>query len=845
MQPISNTFRMRETDSWFDMNSYIDDDQLLGPKIPYFNQLKEMAETQAKEQLEDLFILCRLKTGEKEIYYNRILYFAFNIIKKSDLTLTESRSIIGKLIYLVNKDIDNVNFILKNKSSDTQIKEIYNAFDQELQAINNNLLQFKEEHAQGMLQDPEKALSVKIPIELAKALISDSGFVNIGIIEPLMQYFLSNRKMPFEKNIAFALNSLKRSLFLRQKVHLIPCPYSQTMPINDIIRITLGLSKTTTTAIDAKKAALVAMISHLRQSPASSCFASFVAIEILSKQLECCLDDFRDLIQQSHLLRSVDGQLKEFSFLMRMGDESVSKIVVLDNKGQIYLNGLSCFLWEVPGIKAACKTLSIKSKKNFLANISLEILGKNQKTAEFSISKILKAIANKAAGDTNYNYYCAKLSFESQLHNPLLRIWENAIANMAEASEHGKLTESLISSLVKPLSKLIEAIPIREEFKRNFHKHILESAHYAYDSDIKAKEVSSDGRSDRGAFVLYNKSGTTSRKEWKLIKDDQDFRQFVVEVANKSLFNKKKETALKIKEFIQSDKFMIDCLHFYNIQNEGITENDLKNIKNVAHTPWKDQTGNNSNTVLKIYSKEMLFVTPLALIPKNALKLLRNLIEIGRKLSDKTKNNLKENNGYLSPAIIKGMHAFSIMFGHESFKGAFYSDKPVFDWINEHLILPGKKISEMKITKEMQKEVCFFIANKVIGKEKAVLEQFHAKSQALAPNLTLNAFRNSIIEIMKQIQNENSLPIKQITTGIDYCIFKKTLSKEIQNELTKSSIHFADTNWCNVLHDVHFCIIFNPASAQLEIWEVYEDGTGLYPLCQDDWLSKTWEIYSP
>ena len=847
-----------------DLNYNQEDDQLLDPKISYLNQLKEMEEESSiTEQLNDLITVCDLKANGNEALYNRILFFAFEVTNKKELTISESRSLTGKLIYLVNQNIDEVNTLLKDKSSQDQRILINEAFEKKLNGITASLLKFVDEHNQGLLHNAEKALSVRIPIELAKALISDSGFINIGIIEPLMKRFLSQRKMPFEKHIAYVLNSIRLSKLLRQKIHLIQSPFSQTMPANDIIRITLGISKTIPSAIDAKKTALTALISHMRQSPANSCFASFLAIEILSKQLICSLDDFCELLQKNHLSRDVDGQLKEFSFLMRTGNESTSKKVLLDKTAKIYdEKNLSCFLWQVPGIKAACKTLGIKKKQDFLTDISLELLD-NQKIAEFSISKILKKIASHAAGDFENNFYCAKLSFESQLHNPLLRIWENAIASMAEATEHGKLTEALIDSVIKSLAKLLGTnLIIKKDLKQNFRKYLAGAAHYAYDTDIKNKQVSNDGRSERGAFILYNKNGSTSRKNWKRIENIQDFRAFITDIISRSFcsFKEKEDLLNLIKDYIKTDKFIIDCLHFYEVQNSYKSDAELiENINDLTHTPWKDKTGNNSNEVLRIYSNTLGLSQSCIFISKNAARLLASLIDMAKKFPEKIKKNLKENPGLLSPLIIKGHHAFSMMFGHESFKGALNADRPtssknttinsdktILEWINENLIVPGKKISDSKVTLEMRKKLYFFITNATISKDdKRALVTFYEKYQTLPNEMSISSLRNSVIDILKEILDEKFYSIKRSIIEIDDCIFKHIIPKDSKEKLVTSIIHFADTNWGSGIHNIHFCFIFNPASAAIEIWEVYEDGTELQPICQNDWLKKSWEVYIP
>jgi|GEM_PF-3148884 len=824
--------------------------------ISFWNELKKMPENTIKEQFHDLLLLCDLKTKATQKSLFTILTFGFNLVKSQEnMGLSKLRSIIGKLIYLVNVNSDEICEGLKHKNEEKKIQLIENCFDIELSNIASFLLKFKADHKRGLLQDEHKALSVRIPIELAKALISDSGHVNVGIIDALMSRFLSPKKnLPFEKNIVFALNSIKRSSLLRQKIFFITEPYSQILPANDLIRITLGLpADTITTSIHAKKTALTALISHMRQSPASSCFASYLAIELLSTQLIKCLNDFCELLQKNNLSRIVNGGPKEFYFLMRTGKESTSQVIELDISGKIYsTNGLVCYSWEVPGLKAACSWLGFIDVKKTMQELSIEINNArvSEKTA-ISISRILKMIAKKALGDPLYNFSCAKLSFESQLHNPLLRVWENVMASMAEATEYGKITEALINSVTMSLDKLFGTnLILKRQIKRRVRDLLMKSVHFAYDTDIKNSKLASDGRSGRGAFVLYNKCGSSKHSDWKLIENAEDFRFFVSLIVHQSFTTiQNKEVLLsEIKKYIFTDNFLTDSLRFYDVSNTYYSDKELtQNIKELPHTPWKDRTGNNSTEVLRIYYDSTLPPIPFILDPRNATKLLLSLIDIGRKFPERLKQTLNEKPHTLTPLIIKNVHAFSMTFGSESFMRVLNSKKPADEWIRDNIINPGLEISNSKISDEAKKTLILFALHHAIPKnDKAGMDKFHEKINSINGDFTLTAFRNQLVSIIKEISNETYRPLKTVTQGIDFYIYKYAISAESQAKLQSANVQFADSNWDAKLHDVHFCFFFNPGSAKLEMWEVYEDGTGLYPLNQQDWITdKTWEIYQP
>jgi hypothetical protein len=816
--------------------------------------LQNMHETYSKEQLHDLLLLCDLKKDSAPFRTSQsLISFAFYIAQEPSISISKSRNITAKLSYLVNQDLNKITTNLETLDEFEKTAYIESAFDTELRIIAARINKFILKHEKAMVQPKDKAKSVRIPIEIAKALVNDTGYINIGIIDSLIKALLSKtKKMPFEQNIIVTLNNITRSSRLRQKLHLITAPFCQTLPINDLIRITLGLdSKAITTPVDAKKTALAALISHMRQSPAGSCFATFLAIELLSKQLSSCLDDFCELLHNNNISRVVHDQPQEFSFLMRTGKASTSKLITLDKNGKIYSdNGKSCYTWKIPGLLAACKTLGLKDPKKTFKTVSLELyLKTNHDRNNITISKLLKMIVQAESLNSDYAFQCAKLSYESQIHNPLLRIWENVIASMAEATEDGKITDAMIHCINLSLKRNLTHFYEKKDLLKQIKLNIKNSAHFAYDADIKSKVVANDGRSARGAFVLYNRCGSSERNAWKQIVSADEFCLYVIGIVKNSFtqLKIKEKFSPEIKEYILNGHFLTDCLRAYHVDNRERTDDTLiKKINVLSHTPWKDKAGNSSDEVLRIYFENMGLLSSAMLSPKNAATLFVNVIEFARKMPEKLKNNLHNNPAIKTPLIIKGVHACSMMFGHETFASAINSSAPSTEWITEKLITPGKMISNSKISDVSREKIVRFVTSYTIpALETEGLEKFTLKTNGISANLTIREYRNATMAIIKEISTENYHPLKKIAEGLDYFIFKYVISDDEQHKLLESSVHFADTNWDAGLHDIHFCFMFNPGSGELEMWEIYEDNTGAYPLSQDDWIAKQpWMVYN-
>lgn len=858
----------------------------------FLSLVKAMPETPLKEQFQDILILYELKKRElkNETFLNIFSYCSklnengpdkmprfSNGIEKSQerelkkirtlsleitnwtpnnhyfLTVSQLREAIGKLIFLMNKNIVLTNQTLEKKTTQNQLEALNHLFDAELKKVELELSEFIRSHDKTKLQDKSKALSAKIPIELAKLLISESGYLNFGIIEPLMMRFLSpGRQYPYESHLAYVLNQLKKSGKLRQKIYSITAPFSQSDPSNDLIRITLEMKPNQlTTQVQAKKTILAALLSHMRQSPAGSCFASYLAIELLSKNLETCLDQFKELISKNSITRTIDGEKKEFSFIVRTGKESTSQKIQLDRDGKIFIDDkTSCYIWNVPGIRRACRSIGIRDIKHTLIETSQKILENHQeKYALISISKILKMIAVKPKGDSLYHFNLAKLSFESELHNPFLRIWENVIASMAEGRASSKLRESLLRGIVGSLEKFLDKEPhIKKDFIKSLEEFLTKSTYYAYDNDIKNKDLSIDGRSERGAFILYDKGTFYSLKEAMLIDSKEAFSIFISNLIKK-VFIKihfKEELLHELKKYVKSNEFIVQCLMNYHPDNQKLTEKNLiENMKQIPHTPWKDKTANNSLEVLKVFCDEKESMISHVFTPKSGKNLLYQFLEIGKRFSEPLKQQYTQNHHILSPLIIKSIHACSMMFGHESLMKAIKSKDEIDDWIEKNLVRPFKMISETKL-KQDQKELLnnLVFMNTIPKNDKIGQQKFIEKVKMISQDLGLNAYRNQLVAIIREIHKETYRPISSIINGIDYFIYMHVISKENKKILDESIIHFADTNWSHGIHDVHFCFVFNPGSAKIEVWEIYENGEGLYPLVQEDWIIKqTWQIF--
>lgn len=358
-------------------NNYANLSKILNGKCGYpWSEILGFQSPEIIEQLTNLYQLILTKFPPSQMPLgNALMDFCFAICNQSSdheqNGLQQSANpILGKIIYLVNKDPQlssaHINLNAKNESLlwiETQFKNCF-------QELRSRLQKRFEDHKKTHLQSPEVALSVYKGREIANALLTEIGTINSGIIPDLHEIIIQNQlqSYAYETKVKNVLNVLMQSPKLRDKFSEICKPESKSAPANDILKIILGKSdQAPVTDLDAKKAALGAMLSHLRQGPAGSCFATYLAIELHTMHLEKTLDDLASLLKSGKLTRKVDGVSMDFPFIMGMSLNGLDKQVSIARNGAIGgEDSIGSFLWDAPGLKAACLALGIEDHEKSL-----------------------------------------------------------------------------------------------------------------------------------------------------------------------------------------------------------------------------------------------------------------------------------------------------------------------------------------------------------------------------------------------------------------------------------------------------------------------------------------------
>ncbi|CUI17230.1 Conserved hypothetical protein [Candidatus Protochlamydia naegleriophila] len=875
----SSTKEMKEQQliEWLKEKGYTNLAEKLAPQSGYpWDEIKAIRCPILIEQLVDLYSLSDQKNVGSE-KREQLMDFAINLAKMATASnlkgnymhsheLTEdAKQVLGQLIYLFNNDPPSAIKAIHTPHYNTAVVNINKEFNIRIQDLCYRLQNHYVGHYETQLQAPDVAIHNMIPREIAKALLTDIGSINIGIIDILSDIFLSQEERPLnhEANLSYALKLLQRSPKLRGEFDKIKAPNSSKMPSNDVIRASLGMEASQSiNAFHTKLTVLVALLSHLRQGDEGSCFAVSLAIEILSAHLGFCFKDLRQLLQESKLVRQVQNVCIDIPFVKRISDENLEKLITIDSKGCVLLkNRKGAELWEAPGLQAVCLSIGLKKPKKACQAVLADLFDKTSKPVECSVKNLIKKLCEyaqqqgmqqKPLGDM-YSQAC--FAFSSQTSQPLLKIWENAIASMAEAEEGGMvktaILDSILDSLQFKLGELnIQPTRLLQRLFLNIQKQLYERIRLQYDPAIQG-HWNKNLHNKQGGFVLYCHE--------KRIDNESLFRGFVKTILSdvdqllQSQLKESESTELAktihtLNSYLGSHDFINYLLVRYHPSNTAIVSqlksNEALHYEALPFTPWVTQTGNNSKAVLKFYFEADQQIAAERFISSGAEEALTNIIEMCKRMSEEEKRLFVNNPNKLKPFCILGKHRLPFMAGNPSLANAWQKNQPTSDWIKEFVISPGLEIANTLMNETTRKQI-------LENLKADVFPHFFSRHEAsacldlikkVAEYTDIKTYRKALVTICQKIKGSSGPVLENLVRHIDTTICQ-SLEPALKKKLEDSAVHFADTNWCNGIHDIHFCFAINPGTGQLELWEVYSNGSHLVALDQNYWLfNQKWEF---
>jgi hypothetical protein len=851
-----------------------------------WNEFEQIRSPILIEQLVDIYLLCIQKMPESDSDQNKaanqkIINFALHLARlatSSNLSneyprsyelIEDAKQVLGQLIYLINQDPHLAIKAIHTPLYQDALDHIKNEFSLQIKKICYHLQCYYIAHYETQLQDPEIALNTMIPVEIARALLTDIGTINVGIIDSLSDIFLSQDKryINHQANLSYALKILQRSPKLRAEFEKIHQPFSAKIASHDVIKVSLGIvSDHPINELDTRLTVLIALLSHLRQGEDRSCFAVSLAIEILSAHLVFCFKDLRQLVEEGKITRHIKGIRKDIPFIKRISDENLHKKITFNGQGELIIKEQKkAPLWKAPGLLAVCRSIDLKNPQEaILAAIQQLPSPQNGENHIVEMKILIQKICEQAKLEHSPHhsvpldqlYTLACFAFSSQTSQPLLKIWENAIANMAEAEEGSMVKTAILESTLDALQFKLGELGIPPSiFLQRFFLHIQKSLYekicLQYDPAIQC-HLEGNAYAKEGGFVLYHQK--------QRIDNEKAFRQFILDILLEVNSKMRKVSMSDIEKYecnqvfdiltpyIDSNEFMGYLLVRYHPSNKlavsQLSHGQPLPYEQLQFTPWITQIGNNSKALLKIYFESTRPISTERFISTGAEEALINIIEMCKKMSEEEKRLYLDNPNKLKPLCILGKHRLPFMAGNPSLANAWQQQYPTKEWMNRFVIDPGREIAETLIESETKHTLIKRLQEDILpttlspDKIKSCMSLF----EKIPEGLTIKQYRASILEICQNMHPQSTATTEKLKRQIDTMLCQ-SLEPSLKKKLEDSAVHFADTNWCSGIQDIHFCFAINPGTGELELWEAYANGEHLIALDQNYWLfNQKWEF---
>lgn len=820
-------------------------DRLSHHKGDFWDKVRCIESPLLMEQLIDLYDVCQgCNPKNKKQANDKLLTLGLSIaqsVMNTDGTNHKAHLLLGKVIYLANKCPLLTAKLIDPEHPLAHIDLIEQRFEKDLAKIQQKLRQHYQNHLKTPLQDADVAVKTLLSIELSKALITDTGTFNIGIIPALLESLFSKNSNNYEAHIASILKSFQLSHKLRSDLEKIHKPENPSTKAYQIIRIAMGLSskKAVVTDAHARRTALAALLEQLRQGHSISCFAASAAIHIQSSHPELCLKDFAQLLHDDRLTRHIEGSSVEFPFLMKMNSSSLDKPIYFDDNNYLYLDGKkSGFLWDSPGIQAACQILGIDNVKDTVETV-INLKLKSSSIRKTTVNEMIQALTEQSTDDIvkrGFLYSAALFAFLSQTTNPLLPAWENAIAGMAEVGESSLIKTASIGSIIDTLSEKIDSLEgfapkLKDDLIDCIEKKLFQDMRFQYDPSLISQSLSSNIHPKEGGFVLYDMPQPSKKKGEELSRIDtgQRFQSFIQRILARTSGKVPGSEPLTeyLNQFVGSDEFLLSTQQKYD--RSDITIQELFSEENTLKVkPYETLSGNDSKKVLEVYYETNQPLITHQFNPITAEELLANVIKLSKELSPEERYSYVDNPTKLTPARIPGNHTFSLMLGPLLNK----SD----DWVQKNLIEPGLKVMNSNIDIEMRNNIIRFVLYNLAPEAEST--KFLSAIKLIRDPISIKDFRNSLLALLSSLDASSARKQSQL---LDAAIYQ-ALPPNLKKILESSAIPIGDSNWAVKTHNINLCIAMGP-DGKLQVCEAYDDGSHLTPLNQKQWLNRPWEVF--
>jgi hypothetical protein len=337
-------------------------------------------------------------------------------------------------------------------------------------------------------------------------------------------------------------------------------------PAADLVRATLNppADQTHLGKGHARKAAVMAMFGNLRQGGSGSCFATSPAICIHEDSSRTVISNMKEMLEENSMRMKTETGVVQVPLNKRTSWAAAEVKHYVGGDGTCYGNasqgGVAPFkLHQTPGMQGALTALGIQEDQmeGAVATALWQMgLSANQ-TYSISCKQIVQHLAHNPppgsfvnAASPNQKIATALNAFSGKEDVRLLRAWEYTLATHADsysnnltirqigfAALYGNPNRPDMQSLSGRNGAYQQFLTfgghyhnadvgfLSQELFNDVDKIIQQRFFMNYDANLKQDAVSADGVSNRGGFVMYDRTPPNDPAKWKRIDDAATFQQ--------------------------------------------------------------------------------------------------------------------------------------------------------------------------------------------------------------------------------------------------------------------------------------------------------------------------------
>lgn len=812
---------------------------------------------------------------------NKEAQLNINDAAKVEILMDMAKQSLAKVIFLADQDPSKFASLIDINKLPETFSNIQNLFNSEIKNRLISLQNYKSHHDALPIQDASLALSVLKPLAISKLLITSSGHLNLGLIDTIKKSFFNTTKelIQYEKELLQTLDDIEHSSLLQQQIENIKITTDSHLPSNDLIRISLHLPPTVTpTDVQAKIVVLAAILSDMRQGDVGSCFATSIAILMMSSLKGKVISDIDELLTQGCIVRTNATEQSEFIPVLDISDSALQSSITINKDGKVFLENQSGYLWNSPGIISACRQLNI-------AEIDVEHVIKSTINRHYTINKIAPSDTTEISPQIVIKYLVegvslshsftaeqlrelnnlASFAFSAETNTPLLRAWESCVASMAESQSNNYVRSKILSCVIKalestwPKSTFSDLTEQAKKVQNVVSTIINKAIQLRYDPQVEIQpKDTGDGHSNMlGAFTLHDLNYGIKSISAKPVQTPTEFKEFVSrkitltkEELSKS-HDANRPKYLQIVDTIQNflatpDKnffsFLNKAIRAYDEENKDISW-PLNSWENLEHLPFRDATGNDN---VPVYTTAIGINpgTANTVRPKDATELLTAFILFGRSRAQADKF-LQDNDPYQRYMVDTPQHAFTLTPEDASIVDAMSSPLPPTKWVEDHLIKTGNSVANMPLSVEQKNQLINVVSSIMLPKE--IVPAFKNEAASINNNAnTLHLFSNTLLDsLLKITRRQNAKTRAAFSRDLTNIILNSFLPPSQSKTIMDNAARIADTNWVDQgVQHIYFSCFFNPLTKTLQLGTQDEDGNRLQALDQEEWVAYVpWEMY--